>query len=239
MSATTDYKNFRSIVQKALLAILAIGAFGISHQAAAAPLVPQIDFRSGDFSGADGQHSFGFNFDDPAGMPVNATISAFRDGDGEEAAANLWWDSMDGFGVRGQENDEVDSTEFIRLEFSKTIGLSHIFFADLFSGETHGGRTYNEAGAYQTDGGLIVEFDANQLAGTFGTPGNGEAALILDKTIPVNSLTLRGAGELGYDDFAVLGFTDPVHDVPEPGILALFGTGLIGLGVVGWRRRKA
>ena len=213
----------------AAVSLLAVGA-------AANPLIPQVDFRSQEFAGADQQHSYTSAVDG-----VAFTVSAWRDdGAGGLTAANLWWDGIDGLGIRGGEEDEIDVGEYLIIDFASLIGISHLFFSDLFADETSQGQTFSEALQVTTDFGYSSIATADLLTGNWGNAANGEAMLALDKTIPVRRLTLTGSGVFGLQDFSLLGFTDPVIDgmreipVPASGLLLL--SGLLGLG--GLRRRR-
>ncbi len=223
----SGWPNMRSLlyVCTALWSLLA-GA------AAADPLIPQVDFRSSAFAGADQQHSFTSMVGG-----VSFTVSAWRDdGSGGLAAANLWWDGIDGLGIRGGEEDEIDVGEYLVIDFASLIGISHLFFSDLFANETSRGQTFSEALQVSTDFGYSSIATADLITGNWGDAANGEGVLALDKTIPVRRLTLTGSGVFGLQDFSLLGFTDPIVDIPEPATGLLLLGGLFGLG--GLRRRR-
>ncbi|MFZ5608229.1 MAG: PEP-CTERM sorting domain-containing protein [Pseudomonadota bacterium] len=217
------------------IAAMALGAAGsfFAFAASAAPMVPQVDFRSPGFAAADGKSSFSTVVDG-----ISFTIEAGSD----NGAAIFWWDATDGLGVRGGEEDEIDVGEFIRIVFDTTIGLSEVFFSDLFAGETG----YDEVGAYRIDGGLGIEFSAAGLLAN--NAANGEYVLLLDKIVPVNTLTFYVPYGAGRNDFSLLGFTDPPLpittqdqdgiDIPEPATIGLLGLGLLGLGLQGARSRR-
>ncbi|RMD88256.1 MAG: VPLPA-CTERM sorting domain-containing protein [Alphaproteobacteria bacterium] len=212
---------------------LCAGLLMLSAGAAVAePLVPQVDFRSTEFAGADQQHSVTSAVDG-----VSFTVSAWRDdGAGGLVAANLWWDNVDGLGIRGGEEDEIDVGEYLVIDFASLVGVSHLFFSDLFANETSLGQTFSEALQLTTDFGFSSIATADLIAGNWGNAGNGEAVLTLDKTIPVRRLTLTGSGLFGLQDFSLLGFIDPVVQIPVPASGLLFLGGLLGLGA--FRRRQ-
>ncbi len=218
---------------RGLLVLCAVVVSLLGGGAAANPLVPQVDFRSSAFAGANQQHSVTGAVDG-----VSFTVSAWRDdGAGGLSAANLWWDGIDGLGIRGGEEDEIDVGEYLVIDFASMIGISHLFFADLFADETSQGQTFSEALRITTDFGYSSIATAGLIAGNWGNAANGEAVLVLDKTIPVRRLTLTGSGAFGLQDFALLGFIDPVVSVPLPATGFLFLGGLLGL--AGMRRRLA
>lgn len=75
-----------------------------------------------------------------------------------------------------------------------------------------------------------------------GNPFNPITELLQDftQTVEVFSVTDNLNGTIDINVFsrgAALGFSE-FPNVPEPGALALFGVGLLGLGVVSYRRRK-
>lgn len=205
----------------------------------AAPLTPQVDFRSNVFSAADNQTSFHI-----VEAGIGFTLEAFHaDINGNLTAANLWWDSMDGVGVRGGWNDdEIDINDVLRITFDNTIGLSEIYISDLFAQQHHNGLVYDEQGQYQIDNGVTVSFDAGTLGSTAGDKLNGENLITLSKVVPVNSLTFTSPNvPLAISSYSILGFTDPplpgTNEVPVPGSIGL--TVLLGgLAAVGLARRR-
>ena len=61
-----------------------------------------------------------------------------------------------------------------------------------------------------------------------------------DPSGPMSRLVLNGLGEIEAQDLGLItGFVVPPGQVPIPPALPLFATGLAGLGLIGWRRKKA
>ena len=86
--------------------------------------------------------------------------------------------------------------------------------------------------------------DGTEAGWAFGTPQNiGEAAFTAPNT-PVNSNWANRPFDLPLAYIDASGPADPaglavVPQVPIPAALPLFATGLAGLGLLGWRRKKA
>lgn len=211
--------------------------FSVSAAEATFSPAPQVDFRDTAFSAADGQHSYTSSFHNGVEI-IEFTLTAWEiGGAGGDVPRLLWWDPIDGIGIKSGEEDEIDENEMLIIQFAKTIGLSHVFLSDFFASENQNNSIYHEVGAMQLDTEpLPTLFDAHTLLSTDGNKANGEAVLELDKITPVNEIRLSGFGLLDRSEFAVVGFTDPV--IPEPMSLALFGSGLIGLGLFGRRRSR-
>ena len=213
----------------------------LSPDAHGAPLSPQVDFRSDSFSSANNQHSVSGEVDG-----VGFTVSAYRLNDVDEMEeALLWWDALDGLGIRGGEEDEIDGDERLVITFDTVVGLSDLFFSDLFAGEGTMGSIIDEAGTAALDSDVLIDFSADQLLATDGNKANGEHVLSLSKVEPVLSITLS-ASDLGHD-FALVGFTDPPLNnnggiiietevkppvgIPVPGTSTIFVLGLLLLAV--------
>ena len=213
-----------------LCGAFACAVFGVlSPDAHAGPLSPQVDFRSDSFSAADNQHSVSGEVDG-----VGFTVSAYRVNDiGGLDEAVLWWDSEDGLGIRGGgQEDEIDADERLVITFDEVIGLSELFFSDLFANESTMGTILDEAGTAALDSSLMIDISADLLLGTDGNKVNGEHVLSLSKVEPVLSITLSTNG-LGHD-FSLIGFTDPpltTTSIPVPGMSTIFVLGLLLLAV--------
>ena len=143
--------------------------------------------------------------------------------------ALLWWDHTDGFGVQYRyENDEIESVERLKIQFSAPVQLSSVLITDLFN------EGYLERGSYQLNGsGNWISFFADQ------TPSNpnGELTVLLDPGIRVYSITFRSPGELPLlnqkHEFSVAAIETTT--VPIPAAVWLLGSGLVGL--IALRRR--
>jgi hypothetical protein len=155
---------------------------------------------------------------------VDLTITAYG-GDN-----TLYWDSTDGYGVRGNEEDEVDKAEKLTLTFNKPVYLSSFNLTDLFY---EGSQQYREEGYYSLNGGTAVKFlaDLSQVSGST----NGVKLITLNSgpvtTIDFFALNPVPAGQ--HHDFSVAGMN--ASATPEPASLILVGSAL-GLGL--WRRRR-
>ncbi|KIX14369.1 PEP-CTERM sorting domain-containing protein [Dethiosulfatarculus sandiegensis] len=145
-------------------------------------------------------------------------------------ANTLYWDNTDGFGVRGNEEDEVDKLEKLTLSFDKPVYLSSFNLTDLFY---EGSRQYQEEGYYSLDGGAAVKFlaDLSQVSGS--TNGVKLISLNSGPVTTIEFYALNPVPEGQHHDFSVAGIN--ASATPEPASLILVGSAL-GLGL--WRRRR-
>jgi len=182
-----------------------------------------IDFRSGDFSSADGSSSFSY-------APAGLTITASPDG------AVLYQDSIDGLGVRySYENDEIEGDECLHLSFNTSQFLYEILITDLFyEPYNYGGGSFLEEGQYSFDQNVWIDFEADSTQ----TPStNGELTLLFASPTVIDDIWFRAAGweNCFREDHEFSVARIDVGSVPEPATMLLLGTGLVGL--VGFRKK--
>lgn len=145
-------------------------------------------------------------------------------------------DAVDGLGVTSGEIDEVDRSEFLKITLENALNIVSIKLTDLFP------RNHASDGL-PTDGNdpvfgevATVSFylgssliSSAQVKGLNSSMANGEQVFF---TGGVYADTIKFVAGGPYNEFSVKSI-----EVPEPGIFALLGLGLMGLGLS--RRRLA
>jgi hypothetical protein len=89
-----------------------------------------------------------------------------------------------------------------------------------------------------TSGGLIG-FDASPSTYSFAGLGVDSYTLRIFSTVTSTALTARSLGTVAYGGLLALGRSTAPTQVPEPGTLALFGLGLMGVAAAAHRRAAA
>ena len=168
-------------------------------------------------------------FDAATGMNVTITANPSN-------AGGLYWDSTDGFGIRGGENDEIDKRETLTVTFASSVNLAGVWFTDLFmasdgvNGET--ARVKLFLGGSQV--GSAYNFNANEPAPNVN---NGERYGSFGSGVTVDKIVFSAMQECN-DEYSVAGLVTNDGRVPEPGTILLLGAGLVALGTLR-RRAKA
>ncbi|MHC4547717.1 MAG: PEP-CTERM sorting domain-containing protein [Planctomycetota bacterium] len=179
-----------------------------------------VDFRDGAvFAPAKDQASFHVT------VPVDEVQIELKL-EASPAGARLWWDAVDGFGVRySYEDDEIEDVEILGVHFSELVLVDRIHVADLFF--EHG---YAERGWYQLDDGPKIPFSA--------VPGSPNGELILDIGTAAGTILFSAPGRTGGQnhEFAVSGLD--LTPNPEPGTFILFGSACAGAWVARRLRRR-
>lgn len=195
-----------------------------SVAAMATPIELDIDFRNGAEWGGMGSGSY-----------TSGSVSVTANGD------LLYRDNIDGYGILGGEQDEIDREEILSVLFDAAFydnpdnWLTGVLLTDLFP--ANDGGNAGESGwvrLYDGAGDLIQWFFVNAT----NYHPNGEYYLDFGGSFNPAYVDFEAyvgqAGRYTGSEYSVAGFK--TVSVPEPGTLALLGAGLLLL--AGSRRRK-
>lgn len=178
------------------------------------------------------------DFGSPAWTPAANNLPSFTVGDvtavaGPAGSLLFAADPQDGLGVRGGEIDEIDRVEYLKILFANAVSLQSIKITDLFNKDNEGGDGSDPVNGEV--GYLSLWFGGVQVAPTLSFYGINSAQANGEQTFVVGGVTVD---EIKFwaggarDEFSVKAL-----EVPEPGIFALLGLGLMGLTLS--RRRQA
>lgn len=188
-----------------------------------APSPIGIDFRSSDWSGANYDHSFSFG-----GVTATAFSSKKKDN-----IAKLYKSSSDGLGIRGGENDEIDSWEWLVIDFDSPTFVTDIWISDLFI------ENPVEEGYVELSDGTSIGFKG--LASKHGDPHvqvevnkTLTGATFYGKKVEKTYTSWNGRTKtcLKNTEYSVVGF-DTSTSVPDSGnTLILLGMGLVSFAAI-------
>ncbi|MCD6392516.1 MAG: hypothetical protein J7M40_03315 [Planctomycetes bacterium] len=174
-----------------------------------------IDFRDSAWFDAHGEHTYTVGAVTATALPDDRLL--YHD------SVDL---NIDGLGILGGENDEVDLIEILRIDIAGGKSLSGVWITDLFDPPDGSDDTYGERGQVVINGGQIFYFN-----GIDSDQANGEIWVDFGGGILVNSALFSIVDGPDDNEFSVAGFTA----IPAPGAILL---GSIGVGLVGWLRRR-
>ena len=148
----------------------------------------------------------------------------------------LFQDSIDGLGVRGGENDEINVGESLTFTISGGMNMTGVWITDLFAWAVpEPGENFraNEFGYLILNGTTRFDFVAvDQYSGSGGS--NGNFFVDFGTTFRADSIQFFAGNNDPLNEYSVAGFEG--GQVPIPGAVWLLGSGLLGL--IGVRRKK-
>jgi hypothetical protein len=220
--STITRRNFEMRMKLFFAAVLA-GCFLFMASASATV----INFGSSTFTGADGQSTFNTNV---FGIGVNLSANTGK----------LDWTAGDGIGIKtflDPNPDEVQGAErlTIGLSFAQPLMLNSITLSNLYYE-----NGFREEGSYRLNGGAWIQFlaDPGQTPGTQGLLSVGVNQLVTSVEFKAPGWDPTWSDPLRSSEFTLQNM-DVGPAVPEPATFGLLGTALLGLGLAGYRRRKA
>jgi hypothetical protein len=189
----------------------------------------ETDFRNGSTYSTCDSTTGCTKFDAATGMNVTITANPTNTG-------GLYWDSTDGFGVRGGENDEIDKLETLTVTFASSVNLAGVWFTDLFMASDGGGDGETAKVTLYLGASNLgsFTFNANEPAPNVN---NGERYGSFGSGVTVNKIVFSAMNQCN-DEYSVAGLVTNDGRVPEPGTIILLGVGLVFLGALR-RRAKA
>lgn len=147
-----------------------------------------------------------------------------------QSGGSLWQDSVDGLGIRGGEDDEVDLEEILRIDIYGGMNLAGVWITDIFK---KAAQPYNGEGGLdgvETGSVLVNDLLLFNFAGYWDEQvNNGELYVSFGQVLNVTSLSFSSSSE-GDDEYSVAGAI-----VPLPGAVLL---GVLGLGYAGLKLRR-
>jgi len=205
-----------------------LAAMLLPSSAFALPMTLDVDFRGPAWAAANGA---------PSLTVGDVAVSIMQGG------TQLFQDSVDGIGVLGGENDEIDALEVLQVNFlNGGLLLSGVWITDLFDA-VDGSTPRGETGWYMyTEVGKAASTRFS-FFGDVSDQANGEQLVNFGSNLLLESIKFgvfenipQAAVNLNFDsEFSVAGFD--AADVPEPTSVLLLGLGL--LGALACRRQQA